>query len=109
MHRDDLQSAARVCAGAPRATCLAEPLESRVLASGNPSGWARFLDPTFGSAGTVSVDSRSAQITVQPDGKVVVTALAGDVNNYAFALARYNADGSPDLAFGRDGTGRIVT
>jgi len=80
-----------------------------VLASGNPSGWGRFLDPTFGSAGTVSVDSRSGQIAVQPDGKVVVTALAGDVNNYAFALARYNADGSPDLAFGRDGTGRIVT
>ena len=80
-----------------------------MLASGNPPGWARFLDPTFGSAGTVSLDSRSGSIAVQPDGKVVVTGLAGDVSNYAFALARYSADGSPDLAFGPDGNGRVVT
>jgi hypothetical protein len=54
---------------------LPEPLERRVLASGNPSGWARFVDPTFGSAGTVRVDSRSGPIAVQRDGKVVVTGL----------------------------------
>src|SRR5207253_2582795 len=73
---------------ARRATFLPEPLEQRVLASGVDSG---------------------GPIAVQADGKIVVAGATGDFGHRAFAVSRYNADGSPDLAFGPDGTGRVVT
>jgi uncharacterized delta-60 repeat protein len=66
------------------------------------------LDPTFGSNGRTTTDFGSSSdvgksVIVQPDGKLIV---AGYIYFYGgplpggFALARYNADGSPDPTFG---------
>ena len=64
------------------------------------------LDGTFGSNGTTIGDfghgGIAEAVVVQPDGKLLVAGNAiGD-----FALARFDADGSQDLAFG---TGGLVT
>lgn len=72
------------------------------------------LDPTFGGDGKVTTDfSRygddAAGIAIQPDGKIVV---AGDARlgsgNSAFAVARYDVDGTLDATFG-GGDGKVVT
>jgi uncharacterized delta-60 repeat protein len=65
------------------------------------------LDNSFGSNGIVKTDFGSDNdvansVAVQADGKIVV---AGETNN-AFAVARYNSDGSPDLTFNG---GKITT
>jgi uncharacterized delta-60 repeat protein len=85
------------------------------------------LDATFGSAGIVLTtldhlysgaalflgDVSANALVEQSDGKLVVAgaALVFDplVGRYqsTFALARYNADGSPDLTFGKGGA--VVT
>jgi uncharacterized delta-60 repeat protein len=65
------------------------------------------LDPTFGSGGTVITTFATSDfdiiwgLAVQPDGKIIA---AGGYS--AFALARYNADGSLDTTFGSSGTVR---
>ncbi|MCP9493907.1 MAG: hypothetical protein MSG64_05545 [Pyrinomonadaceae bacterium MAG19_C2-C3] len=69
------------------------------------------IDLAFGTSGKQivnfagSTDLASA-VAVQKDGKVIVvgtiTDIAGD-----FAVARYNANGSPDLSFGNGG--KVVT
>jgi uncharacterized delta-60 repeat protein len=63
------------------------------------------LDPTFGNGGKVidgfirdSSDSISA-VATQPDGKIV----AAGTSDGDFAVARYNPDGSLDVAFGSGG------
>jgi len=72
------------------------------------------LDATFGGDGKVTTDfSRygddAAGVAIQPDGKIVV---AGDARlgsgNSAFAVARYEADGTLDATFG-GGDGEVVT
>lgn len=86
------------------------PLFHSALARYNGNG---SLDQTFGIGGKVTAaldpdgDGLSA-IALQPDGKIVA---AGSLieNNFttAFLLARFNADGSLDQAFGNEG--RVVT
>ena len=68
------------------------------------------LDPTFGSGGKVVTDFSSSgswesahSVGIQPDGKIVVAGVA----NGAFALVRYNSDGSPDIGF--NGDGKVTT
>jgi uncharacterized delta-60 repeat protein len=66
------------------------------------------LDAGFGANGVVATDFQQSggaawDLAVQADGKILV---AGDYFNgrdYDFALARYNADGSPDAGFGTGG------
>ncbi|MCX5408820.1 calcium-binding protein [Streptomyces sp. NBC_00335] len=63
-------------------------------------------DQNFGTAGLVRVESfgnasGAADLVVQPDGKILAVGLSGGAG---FALARLNADGSPDPSFGGDGT-----
>jgi len=71
----------------------------------NPDG---SLDTTFGTAGIVKTDfasgssDRAFSVAVQRNGKI----LAVGQSNGDFAVARYNADGSPDTTFG---TGGLVT
>lgn len=74
------------------------------------------LDPSFDGDGKVLTDftfkGRSAfedisALAVQPDGKVVAAGSLSTVDGSAFALARYNPDGSLDNSFG-DG-GRVTT
>lgn len=67
------------------------------------------LDTTFGNVGRVTTSfgngaDKAYALLLQPDGKIV---LAGDSNQGAsgndFALARYNANGTLDAAFGTGG------
>src|SRR5688572_1252896 len=49
---------------------------------------------------------RATAVALQPDGKILVagyTNFTGDGNNFDFAVARLNADGSPDNTFSGDG------
>ena len=79
----------------------------RYLPDGTP-------DPGFGSGGIITTDvlaghgAQANAVAVQPDGKIVVAGLAPAPPRIDsdFALARYNADGTPDTSFGTDG---IVT
>ena len=68
------------------------------------------LDPLFGTNGVVLTDlgaNASAQgLTVQSDGKIVVTGTVGGGTAADVALARYNLDGSLDSSFGSGGTVR---
>jgi uncharacterized delta-60 repeat protein len=74
------------------------------------------LDATFGAGGKVTTHwSDSAQanaLALAGDGKIIVAGVVGNTgpftqNNLSFAVARYQADGSPDTAFGTNG--RVTT
>lgn len=75
----------------------------------NPDG---SLDSRFsnGDRETTEIDRNDTALAValQPDGKIVSAGFATlDGNNLAFALVRYNQDGSLDTTFGGDG--KVVT
>ncbi|HEX8180934.1 MAG TPA: delta-60 repeat domain-containing protein, partial [Pyrinomonadaceae bacterium] len=70
------------------------------------------LDATFGNGGRVHTDFPVGQggfasaLVIQPDGKIVLAGLANDPSSSfasAFALARYNSNGSLDTTFGTGG------
>jgi uncharacterized delta-60 repeat protein len=104
------------------ASDLAIQTDGKIVAVGTGAGQfeiARYnadgtLDSTFAGHGfaftdfTVGTDSASG-VAIQPDGKIVVAGDAGGPGEYtsAFALARYNADGTLDTGF--DGDGMVVT
>jgi uncharacterized delta-60 repeat protein len=66
------------------------------------------LDPSFGTGGTVTTaigtKSGAFGVAVQGDGKLVAAGPTGDPFPNAFALVRYNPDGSLDATFGSGGT-----
>jgi len=67
------------------------------------------LDPDFGLGGKVRTDltpgaDAAFGVAVQPDGKIVVVGRAGPSSGGAFALARYEADGTLDATLRGDGT-----
>jgi len=76
------------------------------------------LDPNFGADGMVRLKfgqdfERGNAVAIQPDGKIVAAGYArigegaevGDTSfSGRFVLARYNADGTLDAAFGSGGT-----
>lgn len=94
---------------------------------GNDFGLARFnsdgsLDGGFGRGGMVRTDFAShddvaSGIAIQSDGKIVAVGqadeLVGSSPRGRFAVARYNADGSPDIAFGLTDSltlgGKVIT
>lgn len=62
----------------------------------------------FGVGGAVITDfpgywMRANKILLQPDGKIISVGYDLSVANSAFAIAKYNLDGSPDTAFGTSG------
>jgi uncharacterized delta-60 repeat protein len=70
------------------------------------------LDTSFDTDGIAFADIGEAYalaeaVAVQADGKIVVAGYAFNGTNTDFAVARYNADGSPDTSFG--GIGRVLT
>jgi uncharacterized delta-60 repeat protein len=76
------------------------------------------LDPSFGVGGRVTTDfggrsDHGEAVVVQADGKLVAGGWSftlgtdADPFNEGFALARYNADGSPDTSFGAGG--KVIT
>ncbi len=75
-------------------------------------GFDGALDLTFGDGGTRSTairgDDRLEALAVQPDGKIVAAGAASDATDddretIDFAVARYDADGTLDAAFGQGG------
>ena len=77
---------------------------ARFLADGS-------LDATFGTGGVATTDfgptdAGAFGVVVQSDGKVVGAGQSSSSGgNFSFAVARYNADGTPDTSFA--GTGRL--
>ncbi|BDP43802.1 hypothetical protein DAETH_37710 (plasmid) [Deinococcus aetherius] len=79
-----------------------------VLARYNADG---NLDTSFGTGGKVTADlipggivqEVANGVAVQPDGKIVVIGHTRSGPPFTFALARYNADGSPDTSFSAGG------
>ena len=78
-----------------------------VFGSPNHFALARYnsdgsFDTSFGTGGKVATDFGSTVpfgLLIQPDGKIVLAGGGGD----AFAMARFNADGSFDTSFGTGG------
>ncbi|MCA9127761.1 MAG: cadherin-like domain-containing protein [Planctomycetales bacterium] len=85
------------------------PSADTVLVRYNADG---SLDTSFGGGDGIVTTTISANIdygadvTVQSDGKILVSGLSYNGSNYDFALSRYNTDGSLDTTFDSDG---IVT
>src|SRR6185503_62031 len=79
-----------------------ESLEQRTLMT------AGFLDPSFdGDGRLVRAAGTGGAVVVQSDGKVVTAgAIEGTAGGFDFLVSRYNADGSPDAAFGQGGSVR---
>jgi uncharacterized delta-60 repeat protein len=75
-------------------------------------GAAGDLDTSFDGDGVVLTDfppkfEGAAAVAVQADGAIVAAGRSVRGGDSRFAVARYLADGSPDLSFGGDG--RVVT
>jgi uncharacterized delta-60 repeat protein len=70
------------------------------------------LDSGFGNGGTVVTDisgryDEARALAIQPDGRIVAAGATGTGSSQAFAVVRYNTDGSLDRTFGVGGT--VVT
>src|SRR5512134_887122 len=70
------------------------------------------LDPSFGTAGTVTTSFAgggfASAVAIQGDGKSVVAgSAAGGSGEGEFAVARYGTDGALDVTF--DGDGVVTT
>jgi uncharacterized delta-60 repeat protein len=68
------------------------------------------LDPTFGAGGTATIDFASladlaAGAALQPNGKIVVAGYSQGTEDVA--VARLNANGSPDATFGVAGKATV--
>jgi uncharacterized delta-60 repeat protein len=73
----------------------------------NPDG---SIDTTFGAGGILTdamfgFNAGASTVALQPDGKIVVAGGAPKsfIGSSAFAVARYNSNGSPDTTFGAGG------
>jgi uncharacterized delta-60 repeat protein len=100
----------------PRASALPFVAALCLLSFTRPSaGLARpgDLDTSFGAGGIVTTDfptnrgDTGSKVAVQSDGKILVAGTSANGTDNDFALARYNANGSPDTTF--NGTGRVTT
>ena len=103
--------------GDDKANALALQRDGQIVVAGVAGGrdfaLARYrtdgtLDATFGTEGKVITDfSDNADVAfalaIQPDGMIVAAGATGEFPSAAFALARYNADGSLDAGFGAGG------
>lgn len=109
----------KVTAGLPGgATAIARQSDGKILAVGGLR-LARYnsdgtVDASFGTAGLVTVTfsgggtlDRAQDVAVQGDGKILVAGFTRVSGNDDFALARYNADGTPDTSFGTAGKASV--
>jgi uncharacterized delta-60 repeat protein len=80
---------------------LSDEQYKRVITRYNSNGT---LDNTFGVNGSVSIEVEefsASKIALQPGGKLIVGGKSGE----AFAVVRYNSNGSLDTSFGTSGMG----
>ncbi len=97
------------------ATAVALQPDGRIVATGTDDG-ERFvivryladgtLDPTFGGDGIAGTPRPAhfwggEDLAIQPNGRIVVVGTVG--GNDGFAIARFRANGTKDLAFGDGG------
>ena len=79
-----------------------------------PSGLARYKsdgspDASFGSGGTAPIAAyRPNALALLPDNSIIVLGYPLGANADDFVLARYTADGAPDLSFGEGATNLVV-
>ncbi|CAN5328371.1 hypothetical protein BH10ACI3_BH10ACI3_20970 [soil metagenome] len=70
------------------------------------------IDTTFSGDGNVAVDfgsydSKASAVAIQTDGKIVAGGFVNDFGSgHAFAIVRFNTNGSLDTSFGVNGTVR---
>lgn len=105
--------------GAEDAAGVAVQPDGKIVAGAFAGGWfavVRYLpdgspDGAFGGGDGVTMTSFSEtggggavahDLALQPNGKIVMAGYAG-ATAFDFAVARYNADGSPDTTFSGDG------
>ncbi|MGH2651195.1 MAG: delta-60 repeat domain-containing protein, partial [Actinomycetota bacterium] len=110
-----------VGSGFDEAAYVAVQADGRIVAAGESASGtssdfalARYrpdgtLDPSFGGDGTVVTsispgDDGAFGVALAPSGKIVAAGDAFGVENFDFALARYNPDGALDTTFAGDGT-----
>ncbi len=104
-----------------QANALAIQTDGKIVVVGDASGeiaLARFnsngsLDTTFdgdGIATLVLSDTQAVRdIAIQPDGKIIVGGNSGPTGSIRdFMVVRFNANGTPDAAFGPTGIGLVV-
>ncbi len=108
--------------GIDLATDVAVMPDGRVVIAGTaqfPQGFqlalARFMpdgsfDPTLGFNGQAAValgtmSGAAEEVTVQPDGKLLVAATGSNGTNLDFIVARLQVNGALDARFGTNGTG----
>lgn len=107
------------------ARAMAVQPDGKILLAGytlDSRGWkdfvvARYLadgqmDTSFGRAGRLYTDLGSQSdyayaMALQSDGRIVVAGSSYGAGGTNFAIARYNADGTPDTTF--DGDGKLTT
>jgi len=94
---------------------ITQQADGKILVAGDSEGnfaLARYnadgsLDTGFSDDGKVTTDFGGHEfgysVTMQTDGKILVSGESYGGNTYDFALARYNADGSLDTGFSDDG------
>jgi uncharacterized delta-60 repeat protein len=105
--------------GGSAGAVLVQP-DRRIIVAGNASGSAAMTvtrlkpdgtpDMTFGSAGTAAVDFGSLAdllggAVLQPDGRIVIAGYTQATEDVA--VARLNANGSPDATFGAGGKATV--
>ena len=80
---------------------------ARFCADGRLDNGANCGPPGFGAGGTTTTDfggnDHGQAVLIQPDGDIIVVGATRSCPNSDFAIARYNADGSPDTNFDGDG------
>jgi len=103
---------------------LVQQSDGKLVAAGYASNGTNFdfavvryntdgtLDTTFNSTGKVITPigagaDQGAAVTLQSDGKIVVTGFSNNGSNDDFALVRYNTDGTLDTSFNT--TGKVTT
>lgn len=106
--------------GVDQAAAIAVQADGKIVVAGSASALsvaalARYnrdgsLDGDFGDSGKVTTDfgsdsGRGNALALQPDGKIVLAGASfRSATHSDFALARFDVDGSPDRAFGDNGT-----
>lgn len=101
-------------------TSVAITATGGIIAAGNSTGNFMLVaftstgmrDPSFGinAVATTNFNGMNSSINaicLQADGKIIAAGYVNSPSGSDFALARYNADGSPDPGF--NGTGRTST
>jgi uncharacterized delta-60 repeat protein len=71
------------------------------------------VDTNFGVNGKVTIDLASSdiaqQLLVQPDGKILMSAIASFLSTPVYTLVRLDADGQLDTSFSGDGKAALPT